>query len=191
MQVKLLYRRLLKSGEHDWYMLIKTEPYFFSGRPFTVRPTKRQLRKAKRTHRNFYRGYDMNISDTRGKWFKIVKDAEELQDKFPELKKDTIIKVIGTTEDGYGDHGIIEVMLNTGEKLCIYDRDTSLWCFWESNSIDELEEIDQVVCVGEFEGERISYALAKLAGQENNDGYEGNLMQAAAEYIEYLERRLS
>ena len=53
---------------------------------------------------------------------------------------------------------------------------------------------DRVVCdggLGEFEGERISYALAKLAGQENNDGYEGNLMQAAAEYIEYLERRLS
>ena len=89
-------------------------------------------------------------------------------------------------------------MLNTGEKLCIYDRDTSLWCFWESHSIDELEEIDSADIadvlgskLGEFEGERISYALAKLAGQENNDGYEGNLMQAAAEYIEYLERRLS
>ncbi|URY11191.1 protease inhibitor [Shigella phage ESh15] len=143
----------------------------------------------------FIENIDMNISETRGKWFKIVKEDEELQVKFPELKKGTIIKVIGTTtEDGYGDHGIIEVMLNTGEKLCIYDRDTSLWCFWESHSIDELEEIDQVVCdggLGEFEGERISYALAKLAGQENNDGYEGNLMQAAAEYIEYLERRLS
>lgn len=132
----------------------------------------------------------MNISETRGKWFKIVKEDEELQVKFPELKKGTLIKVIGTTtEGGYGGHGINEVMLNTGDKLCIYDRDTSLWCFWESHSIDELEEIDQVVCVGEFEGERISYALAKLAAQENNGGYEGNLMQAAAEYIEYLERR--
>ena len=156
---------------------------------------------AKRNARiaTFIKDIDMNISDTRGKWFKIVKEDEELQVKFPELKKGTIIKVIGTTtEDGYGDHGIIEVMLNTGEKLCIYDRDTSLWCFWESHSIDELEEIDSADIadvlgskLGEFEGERISYALAKLAGQENNDGYEGNLMQAAAEYIEYLERRLS
>lgn len=136
----------------------------------------------------------MNISETRGKWFKIVKEDEELQVKFPELKKGTIIKVIGisTTADLSG--GIVEVMLSTGEKLCIHDRDIGFWCFWESNSIDELEEIDQVVCdggLGEFEGERISYALAKLAAQENNDGYEGNLMQAAAEYIEYLERRLS
>ncbi|UPW39313.1 protease inhibitor [Escherichia phage vB_EcoM_ESCO47] len=137
----------------------------------------------------------MNISETRGKWFKIVKEDEELQAKFPELKKGTIIKVIGisTTADLSG--GIVEVMLSTGEKLCINDRDIGFWCFWESDSIDELEEIDQVVrdseLLGEFEGERISYALAKLAAQENNDGYEGNLMQAAAEYIEYLERRLS
>jgi hypothetical protein len=136
----------------------------------------------------------MNISETRGKWFKIVKEDEELKVKFPELKKGTIIKVIGISTTADLSSGIVEVMLSTGEKLCIYDRDTSLWCFWESHSIDELEEIDQVVCdggLGEFEGERISYALAKLAGQENNDGYEGNLMQAAAEYIEYLERRLS
>ncbi|ALY07908.1 hypothetical protein KNT13_gp103 [Escherichia phage phiE142] len=56
MQVKLLYR-LLKNGKRDWYLLIKTDPNFFSGQPFTVRPTKRQLRKAKRSHRNFYNVY--------------------------------------------------------------------------------------------------------------------------------------
>lgn len=56
MQVELRYRSF-KSGKKGWYLLIKTEPNFFSGKPFTVRPTKRQLRKAKRSHRNFYREY--------------------------------------------------------------------------------------------------------------------------------------
>ncbi|MCC5410651.1 peptidase, partial [Escherichia coli] len=42
-----------------------------------------------------------------------------------------------------------------------------------------------------FQGERISYALAKSALKKDIDDYEGNLMQAAAEYIEWLETQIS
>lgn len=64
----------------------------------------------------------------------------------------------------------------------------------ENGEIEEVvERIDQVIRKPEaaFQGERISYALSKLAAQENNDGYEGNLMQAAAEYIEWFETQIS
>ncbi|ENA4766586.1 peptidase [Shigella flexneri] len=137
------------------------------------------------------------------KWFKINRADKELCNYWPELGAGTVFKVrelVKECEDDIEpDTGIIEIELSGGKIINIYDKPTTYWCLWNTESVEngEIEEVvervDQVIHKPEadFQGERISYALAKLAAQENNDGYEGNLMQAAAEYIEWLETQNS
>lgn len=137
------------------------------------------------------------------KWFKINRADKELCNYWPELGAGTVFKVrelVKECEDDIEpDTGIIEIELSCGKIINIYDKPTTYWCLWNTESVEngEIEEVvertSQVIRKPEaaFQGERISYALAKLAAQENNDGYEGNLMQAAAEYIEWLETQNS
>lgn len=137
------------------------------------------------------------------KWFKINRADKELCNYWPELSAGTVFKVRELAkeceDDIEPDTGIIEIELSDGKIINIYDKPITYWCLWNTESVEngEIEEVvervDQVIHKPKaaFQGERISYALAKLAAQENNDGYEGNLMQAAAEYIEWLETQNS
>lgn len=137
------------------------------------------------------------------KWFRINRADTGLCNYWPELSAGTVFKVREIT-DGYedsieSDTGIIEIELFNGKIINIYDKPITYWCLWNTESVEngEIEEVvertNQVAQKPKaaFQGERISYALAKLASQENNDDYEGNLMQAAAEYIEWLETQIS
>ncbi|ENW7449902.1 peptidase [Salmonella enterica] len=140
---------------------------------------------------------------TVNKWFRINRADNGLCTYWPELNVGTVFKVrqiaCEDLDSIESDTGIIEIELSDGKIINIYDKPITYWCLWNNESVEngEIEEvverIDQVLHKpkAEFQGERISYALAKLAGQENNDGYEGNLMQAAAEYIEWLETQKS
>ena len=137
------------------------------------------------------------------KWFRINRADTGLCNYWPELSAGTVFKVrelVKECEDDIEpDTGIIEIELSDGKIINIYDKPITYWCLWNTESVEngEIEEVvertNQVVQKpkADFQGERISYALAKLAAQENNDGYEGNLMQAAAEYIEWLETQNS
>lgn len=137
------------------------------------------------------------------KWFRINRADKELCNYWPELSAGTVFKVRELVEecedDIEPDIGIIEIEFSDGKIINIYDKPTAYWCLWNTESVEngEIEEVvervDQAIHKPKaaFQGERISYALAKLAAQENNDGYEGNLMQAAAEYIEWLETQIS
>lgn len=137
------------------------------------------------------------------KWFRINRADKELCNYWPELSAGTVFKVRELTkeceDDIEPDTGIIEIELSDGKIINIYDKPITYWCLWNTESVEngEIEEVvervDQAIHKPKaaFQGERISYALAKLAAQENNDGYEGNLMQAAAEYIEWLENQIS
>ena len=137
------------------------------------------------------------------KWFRINRADKELCNYWPELSAGTVFKVRELAkeceDDIEPDTGIIEIELSYGKIINIYDKPITYWCLWNTESVEngEIEEVvervDQAIHKPKaaFQGERISYALAKLAAQENNDGYEGNLMQAAAEYIEWLETQNS
>lgn len=137
------------------------------------------------------------------KWFRINRADKELCNYWPELSAGTVFKVRELAkeceDDIEPDTGIIEIELSDGKIINIYDKPITYWCLWNTESVEngEIEEVvertNQAVQKPKsaFQGERISYALAKLASQENNDGYEGNLMQAAAEYIDWLETQIS
>lgn len=137
------------------------------------------------------------------KWFRINRVDIGLCNYWPELSAGTVFKVRELAkeceDDIEPDTGIIEIELSDGKIINIYDKPITYWCLWNTESVEngEIEEVvertsqDVQKPKAAFQGERISYALAKLAAQENNDGYEGNLMQAVAEYIEWLETQIS
>ena len=137
------------------------------------------------------------------KWFRINRADTGLCNYWPELSAGTVFKVRQIACEDLDsiepDTGIIEIELSGGKIINIYDKPITYWCLWNNESVEngEIEEvverIDQVLHKPKagFQGERISYALAKLALKKDIDDYEGNLMQAAAEYIEWLETQKS
>lgn len=137
------------------------------------------------------------------KWFRINRADKELCNYWPELSAGTVFKVrelVKECEDDIEpDTGIIEIELSGGKIINIYDKPTAYWCLWNTESVEngEIEEVvertsqDVQIPKAAFQGERISYALAKVSLKKDIDDYEGNLMQAAAEYIEWLETQNS
>lgn len=129
-----------------------------------------------------------------GNCYRINRTDSELVEQFPELKAGCEFKAY-RVENG----GITALQVRGGRFINIKEeKDSWFWCFFSDDDswrLDELEEmasdpINVVRDISSFGGRRISVALAAEAGQENNDGYEGNLMQAAAEYIDWLEKQL-
>ncbi|EGQ6880011.1 host protease inhibitor [Escherichia phage APTC-EC-2A] len=137
------------------------------------------------------------------KWFRINRADTGLCNYWPELSAGTVFKVRELAkeceDDIEPDTGIIEIELSDGKIINIYDKPITYWCLWNTESVEngEIEEVvertsqDVQKPKAAFQGERISYALAKVALKKDIDDYEGNLMQAAAEYIEWLETQNS
>lgn len=137
------------------------------------------------------------------KWFRINRADKGLCNYWPELSAGTVFKVRELTkeceDDIEPDTGIIEIELSDGKIINIYDKPITYWCLWNTESAEngEIEEVvertsqDVQIPKAAFQGERISYALAKVSLKKDIDDYEGNLMQAAAEYIEWLETQNS
>lgn len=137
------------------------------------------------------------------KWFRINRADKGLCNYWPELSAGAVFKVRELAkeceDDIEPDTGIIEIELSDGKVINIYDKPITYWCLWNTESVEngEIEEVvertDQVLHKPKagFQGERISYALSKSALKKEIDDYEGNLMQAAAEYIEWLETQIS
>ena len=137
------------------------------------------------------------------KWFRINRVDIGLCNYWPELSAGTVFKVRELAkeceDDIEPDTGIIEIELSDGKIINIYDKPITYWCLWNTESVEngEIEEVvertsqDVQIPKAGFQGERISYALAKSALKKDIDDYEGNLMQAAAEYIEWLETQIS
>ena len=137
----------------------------------------------------------MELNIVVGDCFEIIEEDDELVEQFPELTVGTQFKVVHMICEG-----IVAIQIKNGPYLSIAENPNAwFWCFWMSdnyNQIKKIEElasdpIDVIKHMGIFGGRRISTCLIAQAGQENNDGYEGNLMQAAGEYIEWLERQLA
>ena len=137
------------------------------------------------------------------KWFRINRADTGLCNYWPELSAGNVFKVRELAkeceDDIEPDTGIIEIELSDGKIINIYDKPITYWCLWNTESVEngEIEEVvertsqDVQKPKAAFQGERISYALAKVALKKDIDDYEGNLMQAAAEYIEWLETQNS
>lgn len=126
--------------------------------------------------------------------YRIINTDFELADQFPELRAGCEFKAC-RVENG----GITALQVRGGRFINIKEeKDSWFWCFfseddsWRVEEIEELasDPIDVINHMGIFGGRRISTCLIAEAGQENNDGYEGDLMQAAGEYIEWLEKQL-
>lgn len=137
------------------------------------------------------------------KWFRINRADNGLCNYWPELSAGTVFKVRELAkeceDDIEPDTGIIEIELSDGKIINIYDKPITYWCLWNTESVEN-GEIEEVVertnqaaqkPKAAFQGERISYALSKSSLKKDIDDYEGNLMQAAAEYIEWLETQIS
>lgn len=129
-----------------------------------------------------------------GRCYRIVREDGELISQWPELKPGCEFKAC-KVENG----GVTALQVRGGRYINIKEeKDTWYWCFFCEDTSAEIEEIEELASdpvdvinhMGIFGGRRISSCLSREAAQENNDGYEGNLMQAAAEYIEWLERQL-
>lgn len=134
------------------------------------------------------------VEITVDKCFRIVKEDNTLLQLFPMLTKGTEFRVLKTEMNGAT---IIQV--RNGPELDIAGYDIPYWCFWSDDNMDELEEIEEsantpikkVRYPSLYQGKPIVSQLYSVAGQENNDGYEYDLMQAAADYIRELEKRLA
>lgn len=135
------------------------------------------------------------------KVFEIISDDEELQMQFPELKKGVVFKVVTVAErDRDYEDGITSVKIKNGPYLHVNGRDSWFWCFYCEDTMDQLKEIEELasdqygssedVPRNLFNGKDITAQLYKMAGQENCDSEEYDLMQAAADYISWLESQL-
>lgn len=132
------------------------------------------------------------------KCFKIIEEDEELLDQFPEFKHGTEFKVISTdTANGKPD-GIIAVQIKGGDYIHVNSRDSWFWCFYCQDTLYQIEEIEELSSdqykipdtAHLFKGRDIASQLFKVAGAENCDSEEHDLMQAAGEYIRQLEAQL-
>ena len=132
-----------------------------------------------------------------GKCFKVVKeDTDGIFDVYPELTIGTEFKVL--TVDRENSDGITGILIKNETYLHIGFRESSFWCFWEQYTMDEIEEIEEFASdryktpntAHSFKGRDIASQLFKVAGAENCDTEEYDLMQAAGEYIRWLERQL-
>lgn len=130
------------------------------------------------------------------KVFEIISDDEELQMQFPELKKGVVFKVVTVAErDRDYEDGITSVKIKNGPYLHVNDRDSWFWCFYCEDTMDQLKEIEELASdffpeapKNQFDGMEITVRLEEAKSRVN--GYEANLMQAAADYIQQLEKQL-
>lgn len=134
----------------------------------------------------------------RNRVFGIVQEDEDMMGHFPELKLGTRFKVVETHKDSDYGEGIVAVQIENGPYIHVESRGGNFWCFWEENTMCEIEEILDIpetsftpdVDINLFNGRPIVTQLYKMAGQENCDSEEYDLMQKAADYIAWLERKI-
>lgn len=132
------------------------------------------------------------------KCFKIIEENNEggFFDIYPELTIDTEFKVLSVDKED--PHAITAILLKNGIYLHIGSRESCFWCFWEQDTMNEIEEIEELSSdqykipdtAHLFKGRDIASQLFKVAGAENCDSEEHDLMQAAGEYIRQLEAQL-
>ena len=132
------------------------------------------------------------------KCFKIVKEDNDggVFDIYPELTIGTEFKVLSVDKEN--PDGITSILIKNGPYLHIGSRESWYWCFWEQDTMDEIEEIEELSSdqykipdtAHLFKGRDIASQLFKVAGAENCDAEEHDLMQAAGEYIRQLEAQL-
>lgn len=131
------------------------------------------------------------------KVFEIIEDDEELLMQFPELKKGVVFKVVTVAErDRDYEDGITSVKIKNGPYLHVNGRDSWFWCFYYEDTMDQLKEIEELASdffpeapKNQFDGMEITVRLEEAKSRVN--GYEANLMQAAADYIQQLEKQLA
>lgn len=131
------------------------------------------------------------------KVFEIIEDDEELLEQFPEMKVGTVFKVITVDKENGHEDGITSVKIKNGPYLHINARDSWFWCFYCEDGMYQLKEIEEydsdlfpAVTLGFFDdGQPITDHLE--AAKIRVNGYEANIMQAAADYIRALEKQLS
>lgn len=140
------------------------------------------------------------------KVFRVIEEDEELLSQFPEFVKGSEFKVLSISKVGEST-GMTSVQFKNGPYVHvktathpeIIGQDSWFWCFY-SDEIDHLEELEELssdqygssedVPRNLFNGKDITAQLYKMAGQENCDSEEYDLMQAAADYIRWLESQL-
>lgn len=136
------------------------------------------------------------------KCFKIVEDDEELRKQFPELEVGVEFKVVAVDNDDFSPekHGITAVQIKNGPYIHVKSRDTWFWCFYCSDTMYQLKEVEELASdffpeapKHLFDGKPIAERLSKLAKNSDAeyDYYEGNLLRAAVIYIEQLEKQLA
>lgn len=148
----------------------------------------------------------MNILN---KCFKIIEEDEELLAQFPEFVKGAEFKVLSIDARDY-EHsdGIIAVQFKNGPYVHVKSathpnmkaEESWFWCFYCTDNMDQLEELEELssdqygssedIPRNLFNGKDITAQLYKMAGQENCDSEEYDLMQAAADYIRWLESQV-
>lgn len=125
--------------------------------------------------------------------YKIAVQDISLVRYFPDLKLNTEFEALVVEEEG---RAISRVKLANDKIIDVKDQacDTNdeFWCLFNI-SMNELIEIKEFTrqAIDMFNGQKISTALYKTAGQENCDDEEYDLMQAAADYIVWLEKQLA
>lgn len=128
-----------------------------------------------------------------GNLYQIVVQDLHLVRFFPELKLRAEFEALVVEEEG---RAISRVKLANGKIIDVKDEgagtNDEYWCLFNI-AMNELAEIKDFTAatIDMFNGQKISTALYSTAGQENCDDEEYDLMQAAADYIVWLEKQLA
>ncbi|WKW88042.1 hypothetical protein pzkkv8_200 [Klebsiella phage pzk-kv8] len=137
-----------------------------------------------------------------GKCFEIVKEDNEdgygTSVLFPQLKVGVKFKVLRTgAEESCQKHGIKSIILEDGTVIDIDSVDSSFWCLWAPQSMDEIKEIapesfGSIASTGYFDGQYLPDRLKRIEKEFDAEYnyYDANVIKATIEHIKWLEAQL-